>query len=375
MPQLAFLPWIELDGDIHAGDFSLKRYTRGRLPGGDESQGTLDAVLAPYHDVLGRPVRTAVILTARGRELTDDLSAEDRAELFLFAELFAFAALATREFFCSWNYLNRDHLRLLIQAFTDPRGGALIEMRRRDGTLRSLVTRDHYKVQVPAHVNSVGQLIKPDCALLEALLAAQDREVWPGLHQGITLFNQANTDAPDMLPNAELVQTYAAMEQILGITKSQDRKRFPAIFAKAWHPSGEVPRDEWQRQPADGSWKETSLRACWASDLKICRGNLAHGHRAVQVPSRWTVDEHLLLTSFAVPRLIKQVLAARGLYELTAKDQRDINALESLLNLSDIFAKVCSDDGEGFPEEEFAWRRVLQNEGDDLLRRFIASKL
>ena len=376
MPQLAFLPWIEIDGDIHAGDFSLIRYTRGRRPRGNRLQGTLDAVLAPYHDLRGEPVNNAVILAAHGRGLTDDLSAEDRAELFLFAELFTFVALAKREFFGGWNYFNRDHLRLVIQAFVDLRGDVLMEMRRRDGTLRSWVTGDKYKVQVPAHVSAVSQAIKPDFPFLEALLAAQDRESWPGLHQGIILFNEANTDAPDMSANTELVLTYAAMEQILGITKNRDQRRFATIFADAWRPSREVPPHMWLRQPADGSWKEASLRACWASDLKICRGNLAHGHRAVQAPSRWTVDEHLLLTSFAVPRLVKHVLSARDLYELTAKDQRDINALESLLNLPDIFAKVCSEvDGEGFQDEEFAWRRVLQDEDDDMLRQFIARQL
>ena len=38
----------------------------------------------------------------------------------------------SREFFIS-DYFNRDHLRLIIQAFSDPRGGAVVETRRRDG--------------------------------------------------------------------------------------------------------------------------------------------------------------------------------------------------------------------------------------------------
>ena len=138
---------------------------RGRLPGPDaDRQATIDAVLAPYRDLRDEPIRTAVILAAHDRGLTEHLSEEDRADLFLLAELFAFAALAAREFF-GYDYCNRDDLRLVIQAFEDPRGGAFMEMRRRDGVQGSRVTGDHYKVQVPAHVSHGGRQIKLDCAL------------------------------------------------------------------------------------------------------------------------------------------------------------------------------------------------------------------
>ena len=372
IPQLAFFPWIELECDIDAGRYSLKRFKRERLPEADvESRATLDSVLAPYRDLLGHPVKTAVILTAHGRGLTDDLSGQNRADLFLFAELFAFAALAAREFF-SGDYFTRDHLRLAIQAFTDPRGGALVEMRRRDGVQPSFVTSDYYRVQVPAHVSPAGQFINPDLALLKALLESRERlesRAWSGLYQGIVLFNQANTDAPDMSPDTELVLTYSAIEQILGITSRRDQRRFSEKFAEVWHPNREVPRSEWRAQPTNKPGTKDTLRACWASDLKVCRGNLAHGHREDGLESQWTVRQHLLLTSFTVPRLVKQVLSKKDVYTLTDQDERDINALEPLLNLPDVFALPCPEDDEvGFPSEDYAWQSVRRREQDRQLR-------
>ena len=366
IPQLAFFPWIELECDIDVGGYSLKRFKRERLPEADvESRATLDSVLAPYRDLLGHPVKTAVILTAHGRGLTDDLSGQNRADLFLFAELFAFAALAAREFF-SGDYFTRDHLRLAIQAFTDPQGGASMEMRRRDGVQWSSVTGDYYRVQVPAHVSPGGQLIKPDLDLLNALLELRERlesRAWSGLYQGIVLFNQANSDAPDMSPDTELVLTCSAIEQVLGITSRQDQRQFPAKFAEAWHPDREVPQSEWQEPPTNRPWTEDTLRACWASDLKICRGNLAHGHPEYALQSPWTVRQHLLLTSFIVPLLVKQVLSEMDVYTLTDEDERDINALEPLLNLPDVFAPPCPEDDEvGFPSEDYTWRSVLRRE-------------
>lgn len=375
MPQLAFFPWIKLECDIAAGEYSLRRFVRGRRPGPDgDCQETLDAILAPYRDLEGKPVKTAVILAPQGQELTADLSEENRADLFVVAELFAFAALASRDFF-AWNYCNRDDLRLVIQAFTDPRGGAFMELRRRDGTKGARVTGEYYRVQVPAHVNHSGWPIKVDRALLDALLAARERDEWSGLYRGIVLFNQANTDAPDMSPNTKLVLTYAALEQILGTASRKRQRRFPEKFAEAWRPSRELPSNEWRPPPSGTGWKKDSLRAYWASDLKICRGNLAHGHREVSLPSQWTVLEHLLLSSFAIPRLVKQVLSKMDLYAPTDEDERDINALEPLLNLPSVFAELDpNDDEDGFPNAKFAWQRVLRREGRRQLEEFFEKK-
>ena len=92
---------------------------------------------------------------------------------------------------------------------------------------------------------------------------------------------------------------------------------------------------------------------------------MAHGRREDVLQSRWTVRQHLLLTSFTVPLLVKQVLSAMEVYALTDEDERDINALEPLLNLPDVFAPPCPEDDEaGFPREDYAWRSVLRREQD-----------
>ena len=361
MPQLAFFPWLALRTDIDVGDYSLTRFVRGRRPrSADGLQETLDALLAPYHFLGDGPIKYAVILTAHDRDLTDELSPEDRADLFEFAELFAFAALAAREFF-SADYWNRGQLRLVIQAFTDPKDGAFLEMRRRDGSDLLRITGDRYMVQAPMHVTSGGQSIKLDCALLEALLAAraQSRERWSRLHRGIVLFNQANTDAPDVSPHTDLMLTYPALEQVLGLVSGREQRQLPTRFSETWRPRRDIPESEWRPAPPNKPWKGDTLqtlRACWADDLRSARGNLAHGHQEDRKPSIWTVREHLLLTSFVVPRLVKRILADMSLYELTDDDHGDISALEPLLNLPDAYAQL------GPHEEDFAWRRVLANE-------------
>lgn len=230
-------------------------------------------------------------------------------------------------------------------------------MPRRDGYQQSFVIADYCRFQVPAHVGASGTLIEPDSALLDALLESRERldpRTWAALYQGIVHFNQANTDQPDMSPDMELVMTYSAIEQVLGITSRKDQRNCSKKFAQVWHPSREVPRDEWRTHPTKRFWKENALRVCWAEDLKTCRGNLAHGHREKGLQSHWTVRQHLLLTSFVIPQLVKQLLSEKGAYTLKDDDKGNINALESLLNLPDVLAR---DD-----EQHDTWRSVLRRE-------------
>lgn len=365
MPQLAFFPWAQLAHDMDAGGYSLRRFKRGEGPGASAEQDTLDAVLAPYRDQANESIREAVILVPEGRGLMEDLSEAENTEMFRFAELFAFASLSAREFF-SHDYFNRDNVRLVIQKFEDPRDGAAWEVRRRDGQERPWWPGEDYVVQVPAHVSGGGTGIEADRALLEALRKLRESDVRTALYRGIRLFNQANTDASDVSPGTELILAYAAIVRILKLKKSEER-RFPSKFADAWRPCGDVPRSEWQRFPKDGSCKETTLRGCWAADLYKCRGNLAHGHQEAQMPSQWTVREHLLLTSFAVPQLVKNRLSNMRVYDLTHKDKRDINAFERLLNLPDLFGRSGPENGEPWRQRgDWAWRSVLEDEDDRL---------
>ncbi len=365
MPQLAFFPWIDLECDrVEVPGHSLLRFELGRLPGPDaDSQAMIDAVLSTYRDHRGNPVRTAVILAANDRSLMGDLSELDTDGLFQFAELFAFACLATREFFHD-SYFNRDQLRLVIAKFENPQGGVTIQTPRRDGSRWSTVT----EVRVPIHV-SLGAQVKPDGGLLEALLQSRSRHEWAKVYRSVVLFNLANTDAPDTSIDADLVLGYAAMEQVLGRLKKNE---FPAKFAEAWAPSRPVPRSEWRAPPPQVKWKEASLMANWAHSLRVLRGHLAHGHGhdASLPPSAWNPRQHLLLTSFVVPRLVKRVLQGIGLYGATDYDEGDINALEPLLNLEDVFA-------ESGPraDEDSEWRRVLREVNDEELDRFIGKEV
>jgi hypothetical protein len=106
MSMLAFFPWLDLDEELRLPEFSLVQFQRGRLPGG-EIQTALDAVMEIYVVGDNRPVSKGTMVQLPGHTLTDDLTDDERSELFVLAELTALAGLAKREYFAPFHYANR----------------------------------------------------------------------------------------------------------------------------------------------------------------------------------------------------------------------------------------------------------------------------
>ena len=80
----------------------------------------------------------------------------------------------------------------------------------------------------------------------------------------------------------------------------------------------------------------------WIRDAFILRGSFAHGRKRSSGGWRgWTLDEHLLLASFAFQLILKVVLADRGLYQLTDADETALEALERLAATPDLGAALA----------------------------------
>jgi len=334
MSQLAFYPWLAMRADCAAGALRLIRYERGKTPAVQELP-QIDRALTPYKTASGRAVLRATLLSFGERGLIDDMTEDDRAHLFAFSELLAFASLSSRRFFGQFGYWNRDHCRLVIQGFSDPEGGALVVTRRRDRVTNSYFSGHVREVQCPDHVHAAD--VEPDMRLLVALVASRDVEAWPSIEQAVFLFNEANTDRDNVPVTAELLFCYGAIEQILECPGRAPRE-VATRFAETWVPVAELPRSEWRVPPEDEGararlGRATSPRAAWLEDLAILRGSTAHGHPAQATPTAWSIHEHLLYAAYAVPLILKLRLAQYGRYELTDDDTGHVEVFERLLNV------------------------------------------
>lgn len=300
----------------------------------------------------------ATIAVLRNREVIDDLTQEDRDELFLFSEIVAFAGLARREFFgFGFNYVNRDLFTFIIQSFEAVPGAVCVETRRRDGKTRNLVTPEAYKVHRPFHVPDSVCPVRVDTALIEALLQSRDTDKWPCYQEAIFDFTRANTDNDQIAEQMELILLNGAFERLFGLRGGKEHQLVDRI-ASTFRPSARVDPSSCSRIRRE---ERGSLTEIWIRDLYRLRGNLAHGRGKSTYPSMWDIREHLLLGSYVFPLLVKLLLQHDGLYELTKDDSFGIDAFERLASAR-LFAEP--EGGKPWPWSEIrdqaGWERAFR---------------
>ncbi len=334
MGMIAFFPWVTLETQENHGAFRLLPYQRGRSPAGPDTtlQRTIDAVLLPYCTRPGSPIRGAVILTHEGRpDYTSDLTEDDIADYFVFADSLAFCALAARTFFDT-SYVNRDCYRPVIQAFRADSRSVAVESRRRDGSTINLHPAGTFTELKPYHVTITA--VKLDQALLQGLLMARATRAWDRYYEAIANFDLANTDSPQVPVHTEAVLLIGALQRVLNCHSSDVNElceRFHDLFKPSTLRSpdtcGSSSPDpgvtaRFQRGPSVGDG--------WLRDFCALRGNLAHGRLTPVYPSIWNVHEHLLLSAFLFPLVVKLMLEREGLYALSETDRVDIDLFEEL---------------------------------------------
>lgn len=359
MSMLVFLPWAETHEQLAVGAYTLVPYKRGEKPGG-EQQPEIDLILSPYL-ASGRPVSAALLIRVGNHGLLDDLSDDERSELFSFGELLAFAGLACREHFGHFDYVNRDTFSMIIQSFTASSGGVAVQARRRDGSTLNYIKRDQYKVPKPEHVTHNGP-VKIAADLLESLLKARDMDSWHLFHEAIFSYSRGNTDSDAVTEQAETVMMVGAFERLLDCRHGNENE-LAQRFSSEWKAARSVVPETCERIPERD--RSRTIREGWIRDFFRYRNHLSHGRRASAVPQIWTLEEHLLLGAYAFPLLVKQMLAASDLYKLSDNDQIDIDVFEKLACCR-IFERLEEHDGrDSWPwtkiRGEERWDRAVEN--------------
>lgn len=368
MSTVALFPWLMLKNPVSAGNIHLVSYERGENPGGSgtELQAILDQLMEGYLEQPGLPVRYTTLLKLENGSLIRNLDASARDEIFVFRELLAVSGLARRRFFSpGLRYWNSDNFSLVIQSFSEPYKGVTIETRRRDGSAVNYVPKEHYQVIRPDHVPlyPIHLGIEVDDLLLQALAVAKDQDGRDSLFAAIISFNLANTDNSAISEHIEVVLTTGAFQQLLECGAAEDSlvRAFGGIFVPDENVSWESCRKLSDQATAKRFKKAQPVREVWLRDLCRLRGDLAHGAAVPRYPALWAPREHLLLSSFVFPLLLKLILARRGIYHLTEVDRNSINLFEALACENHFEGRRGSGDADEFP-----WNRI---EKEGILKR------
>jgi hypothetical protein len=350
MGALAFFPWLRLPSDlkpIHAAGFELLRYAHDEYK--EANAEAVGAVLAPYAEGARTPLREAVLLRVAGRDIVDDLDASQIEAAFQFAEMVALAGLSKRQFFSHSGYSNRDAYRLIIQKFDKPGKGSLQQSLRRDGVSSLYIMDPAYRVECPSHVSRLER-VNIDEQLLQALVSCRKAANADDFIESTVTFNLANTDNPAIAQHVELVLSSGALEKVLGLHHGKEDQLANAL-SKCLRPHVDVAIKNSPRA-AMAQGKSTSLRELWIRDLYRYRNEFAHGNVAAKRARIWNVREHLLLSSYVFPLVIKAQLAAAGFYTLTDDDHLEVDTFEPLLCAVDLFATNADGD--------FIWQEITE---------------
>jgi hypothetical protein len=106
-----------------------------------------------------------------------------------------------------------------------------------------------------------------------------------------------------------------------------------------------------------------SLFEVWFRDFFQARGSYAHEGIARRGQQLWTTEEHLLMVSFVLPRLMLLRLQQWGYYTLTTTDRQELRAIDRVLCLPSLFAKR-----KGIFGEQWCWQdafHVVTDTRDD----------
>ncbi|KQV45768.1 hypothetical protein ASC95_27530 [Pelomonas sp. Root1217] len=348
--RLAFFPWIRLDEPMTLGDVRLIPYFRKArsLPLAHIPKADVDAIFKAYADRPGKAVQHGVIVEVADWHSGTDMPAPVFDRLWQVKEILTLSALASRHLFVSdGSYVNSHAYALVVQNFTAGSAhGFAFSTRRRDGVATNFWSSEQFAFQRPLHVSDRWR-VTVDVKLAEALLALP---VDDPILEAIREFNAANTDSGDVAPHVEIVMVKSAFEWLLGIDEKRSSlsaaltKLFPAPAHGA---EGGPLRDAWlkRHKPSD-----QRLLSAWVADFCVLRGSAAHGKGRGRAPTVWDHFPHLAFASILFPLLVKKVLAERGLYRPSDRDNDEFAHIEDYL-------EVDPRATEDMPHE-FAWSGV-----------------
>lgn len=376
MSTLAFFPWLRLKEYDSFSEFKLIPYERGKLPYCEDQtiQEKIDTILCHYVHDQNEPIEKGTLLQIGDDIFTRELTESERNSAFEFAELLSICGLSSRKYF-SWDgYLNRDYFKLYVQNYKG-QGFVYYQNKRRDGSCDNVVSKELYKVHTPEHVKPLDT-IEIDKNLLIALLKSRSLEGWADYYGAITYFNLANTDSIEMPEHTEMVLTVSAFESLLQCRGKG--KKLADKFGQIITPTIEFPINECEQlKPNELSKGSTTIRHKWLWDFYNLRSKFAHAEIGHRYPARWSNLNHLLLSSYVFPLVLKCCLSKLDLYDLTDEDQFKIDCFERLA-CQNHFGKVEKDyDPKSHPwniimDEVFKERRIKR--GVELLEKMRCEK-
>jgi len=351
MSEIAIFPWLKIKSDIDLGKVKLIQYKRGKKPYND--QEIYDSVIGIYKRGSDEPIDEATLVLLENKSNFEDFSEEEIDFLYSFSEIIAFSGLSKRKYFntpLGQDYCNSDNFTFFIQGFRQEakESRTSITPKRKDHLPSIQSVRDVY---MPYHVYVCPRnYIELDIPLIEALIKARDNlsdEAWTLYREAISLFNLANTDNDAISPYQEVVLMVSAFERLLDSNSNKPQDSLANKFVNVLSPKTNFDICKSQKlMNIQKCPKINTLREMWIRDFYRLRNRYSHGTLSGKGTDRiWEIHEHLLLSSYVFPLVVKCKLKEEGFYKFNNEgDCHKISFLERDSFNVDVFERLLDAD-------------------------------
>jgi hypothetical protein len=289
------------------------------------------------------------------------------------ADLLALAMFSGQRFFEPHRFhINSTPFRPVFQGFDRQKhdGNFSLHVRRRDGPLimGGLEFQKTIWQQPPETVGLARSL--PSAPFAQALDRARraNGALWNSLNGSIPFFLLANTDDQQMPDETAVLLSAMAIEKLLVSDQRSGALVVAEKFGDLWHPFGRLTlskTDKIRRDPNPCHAVEQNgwfVHKKWAKELYEARSSVAHRGPDARRSANWEPWQHVVLSAFTYPLLVKILLEKERHYGPTDEDIGACEALDQLLV-------------EGFERESQyrpRWPEILsEHENNKALRRTI----
>ncbi len=340
---IVFLPWLHLKKAVSLYDLQFvpiggeKGFSS--LPDHLVSQAKL--IATSYTDQAGHPIPDfTIVLRLSGSEQWN-LSSEDFSKAREAASVLFFCSWALNDYYTQLgSYTNSSIFNVVGQHFSaqDPRGIALT-LRRRDGeTLSGGYNHGDVRFVCPPQY-AINFQTRVDENLLSSLLEARNRSIrlFDLLISVLGLLELANTDRDYMSLSSEVILMSSAFETFFEIERGAKALILADAFEECFKAfSKHTVQDAISNgrpiflDTKEGAASTWSILKGWCHEFYKLRNEFIHSKKSNRSWG-WHELEHLVLSAFTFPLIVKLKLSDEGLYALSSEDELRCAAISDLL--------------------------------------------
>lgn len=372
MAILIFTPWYDVHATVTVGRYQLVPFdmqSQNTLPGNLDQEAK--TIIRSYLTQPFTPRMPCELFVRKATLCLISNGSYDSDEVEVLQYIISFAGICDRQFTDSTRYLCSDNFKLVVQNYPVPIPNPFdpaITTFKKDGTITNAFSANVFRQVKPWHIanqnipgNTQFRLIfnEPVAQCLWNFFQSTGakQNVWTeNIFPALFSFYQANTDGHSQ--QMDCIYSEAAFEKLFLGNGHGEQNLVNNIlnFIQTKNITFEVvvaTNRNWQSityRPQRGQplIASSTIFEAWIRELVRLRNRYAHGGYGTRGTWVWSLWEHLFLSSFIFPLLLKLYISqfdATTTFTISVDDFKKIRMFEKMLAEDDYFQETTLHSG------------------------------